>query len=342
MALTRNCDWCARFNLGQSLAVETVPLTINGKSVEVDVCAPHQQRIQEVEFVIEGLPAVETAEAPPAAPQDEAPVVMERIPTATREELATGEPPALEKTPEPLLEDSAAAPAQPTLPMQREEAPPQEADSGVEGTVICAECDPPSEIGYRSRSGHARRVHGKKLEKTWWESGTLKLDHPCTVHKECLEVGLAYSTPQGLRQHTAGVSPPPGGIARTVTEAPPLAMVPTLPEPPEPKRKTPAGSKKEGVDQVICPLNHQNKKKPFYVDVPARGSHADRCHHGIVWYEIPWEIPSDVSLAWVCQETTRGHEKCAAGHARFTAEKGLHAHITGISNRFLEKTLATA
>lgn len=88
----------------------------------------------------------------------------------------------------------------------------------------------------------------------------------------------------------------------------------------------------DGVDQVICPLEHRTgSPKEYWVKLRDRGSHA-RSSHGILGPEVPYVLPDPAKVgeenAIVFTEWCHSHKVCAqAGGFGFPNEAALKFHL---------------
>lgn len=74
-------------------------------------------------------------------------------------------------------------------------------------TIVCPHNHPASGggsklVNYVNRSAHAKMVHDREAYEIVWGDPDRILKVPCTSHKECLAVGLRFTSQVGLRTHT--------------------------------------------------------------------------------------------------------------------------------------------
>lgn len=122
---------------------------------------------------------------------------------------------------------------------------------------------------------------------------------------------------------------PDGPSPRQEAAKRPPAPAPAPTSDPRKKAIANRGRWKDGVDQVLCPLDHKgaNSPKEYWVDVRNRGQHAKSSHKGLFGPQIAYELPPDAtfSLDVKCTE----HKVCKdAGGYGFTSHAGLAMHKT--------------
>ncbi|WP_037577751.1 hypothetical protein [Phaeacidiphilus oryzae] len=80
-------------------------------------------------------------------------------------------------------------------------------------SLVCPLAHPGSETGpmrisYEGRNSHADMVHGLRFSQIEWHDPDQILTVPCTVHQECLDHRVMFTTEVGARSHRASSNLP--------------------------------------------------------------------------------------------------------------------------------------
>jgi hypothetical protein len=80
-------------------------------------------------------------------------------------------------------------------------------------SLVCPLAHPGSETGpmrisYEGRNSHADMVHGLRFSEIEWHDPDAILTVPCTVHQECLDHRVMFTTEVGARSHRASSNLP--------------------------------------------------------------------------------------------------------------------------------------
>jgi len=213
------CDWCDLLGLDRVPAHHQHVLALDGPPRRVDLCdrchmelsslhALYTERGQEIEAPRGGKKkAVGRSAARPRPEAGEgAGAAQPELPAIT----ITG--PVLEPgiDPEPQGTYADAPVIQPRTPQRKRGGRTRDPNKP---SLVCPLAHPGSETGpmrisYEGRNSHADMVHGLRFSQIRWHDPDGILTVPCTVHQECLDHSVMFTTEVGARSHRASSNLP--------------------------------------------------------------------------------------------------------------------------------------